>query len=124
MTKQLGYKNAYIFGVINPINGDYFGMVNTHVGKDFMQIFLDEYSAQLKENQHVLMIVDGAGWHHANSLVIPTNITLHFLPAYSPELNPIERLWLWLKNRYLSFKIYKNCDEILEAGTQAWKVYN
>lgn len=70
-------------------------------------LFLDEYSVQLKDNQHVLMIVDGAGWHHANSLVIPTNITLHFLPAYSPELNPIERLWLWLKNHYLFLEYIK-----------------
>lgn len=124
MIKQLGYKNAYIFGVVNPINGDAFGIINSHVGEDFMQLFLDQYSLQLKENQHSIMIVDGAGWHHAKSLIIPENITLHFLPAYCPELNPIERLWKWIKEHYLSFKIYKTCDEILEAGALAWKNVN
>ncbi len=87
MIKQLGYKNAYIFGVVNPIAGDSFGMINTHVGEDFMQLFLEQYSLQIKDNQHALMIIDGAGWHHAKSLIVPANITLHFLPPYCPELN-------------------------------------
>jgi transposase len=124
MIKQLGYKNAYIFGVVNPIAGDSFGMINTHVGEDFMQLFLEQYSLQIKDNQHALMIIDGAGWHHAKSLIVPANITLHFLPPYCPELNPIERLWKWLKDHYLSFRVYKTSDEILEAGLQAWKKIN
>jgi len=124
MIKQLGYKNAYMFGVVNPLNGDSFGMINSHIGEDFMQIFLTQYSLQLKENQHSIMVIDGAGWHHAKSLDVPKNITLHFLPPYCPELNPIERLWKWIKEHHLAFKIYKTCDEILEAGFQAWKKIN
>ena len=90
MIKQFGYKNAYIFGIVNSINGDAFGMITSHVGEDFMQLFLDQYSIELKGNQHSIMIIDGAGWHHATSLIIHENMTLHFLPAYCPELNPIE----------------------------------
>ena len=42
------------------------------------------------------------------------------LPPYSPKLNPIERLWKWIKSRYLSFKKYKNIDEIITEGAAAW----
>jgi DDE superfamily endonuclease len=61
-----------------------------------MQEFLDRFAATIGEDDHVLMMLDRAGWHGSGDLRVPDNITLEPLPAYSPELNPVERIWLYL----------------------------
>jgi transposase len=59
-----------------------------------MQVFLDEFAKTIADDEHVLMFLDSAGWHVANALKVPKNITLQKIPPYSPELNPVERVWL------------------------------
>ena len=66
------------------------------------------------------LVLDQAGWHIAKALEVPTNITLLHLPAYSPELNPIERLWAYIKSHYLSNRVYKNYQEIFDVTKDAW----
>ncbi len=78
-------------------------------------------SSTAKEGVHIILVVDGAGWHRSKQLLIPENISLCYLPPYSPELNPIERLWLYLKEKYLSFKTYDTLENILDAGQNAWQ---
>ena len=65
--------------------------------------------------------MDGAGWHKARTLVVPQNITILHLPPYSPELNPVERLWAYLRSHYLSNRAYKNYKHLLDAGAHAWQ---
>lgn len=77
-------------------------------------------SEEAGEDVHVVLVLDQAGWHTAKTLNVPANVTLLHLPPYSPELNPIERLWAYLKSHYLSNRVYKNYKEIFEAGTLAW----
>src|SRR5258705_10248107 len=66
------------------------------------QIFL-ETLAKKYPRQLILLLVDGAGNHHTDELDVPANIMLHFLPPYSPELNPQENLWDEIRE-----KIFKN----------------
>jgi transposase len=66
------------------------------------------------------MMLDQAGWHGAIDLVTPANITLVPLPAYSPELNPVERVWLHLKARFLSHRLHADYDAIVTAACDAW----
>ena len=66
------------------------------------------------------MILDQAGWHGSNALAVPANITLVPLPSYSPELNPVERVWLYLKERFLSHRLLADYDAIVEAACAAW----
>ena len=63
--------------------------------------------------------MDKAGWHVANELVVPGNVTPVFLPPYSPELNPIERLWLYLKDNQLSHCVFDNTLDIIDACCDA-----
>ena len=65
-----------------------------------MQAFLDRFSETLAEDDHVVMVLDQAGWHSSTALPVPANVMLVPLPAYSPELNPVERVWLYLKGRF------------------------
>ena len=85
-----------------------------------LQLFLDRFSATLGEEDHVAMVLDQAGWHGAKALAVPSNITFVPLPPYSPELNPIERVWLHLKERFLSHRLHADYDAIADAASKAW----
>lgn len=89
--------------------------------KQTMQKFLDRFSAELDPDEHAVMILDQAAWHDARALDVPDNVTLLPLPAYSPELNPIERVILHLKGRYLSHRLLDDYDAIVDATCQAWR---
>jgi len=79
-----------------------------------MQIYLDELSLSLGEKE-IIMIMDQAGWHKSKALVVPENIEIWFLPAYSPELNPVERLWKMIKKNTLHNRLY-NSLKLLEMA--------
>jgi transposase len=121
---QYNFLNAWIYGAINPQDGKHFGLILPKLDSLNMQIFLDQFSKTIDKKSHVLMILDGSRAHLNNKLIIPKNLTLHFLPPYSPQLNPIERLWSFIKRNYLSFKRYKDIDEVMQSGVEAWKKIN
>ena len=91
------------------------------VNTDAMQTFLDGFSQTLPIDEVAVMIIDRAGWHRANALRVPGNVILLELPPYSPELNPIERVWLYLKERYLSHRLLDDYDAIVDAACTAWQ---
>ena len=66
------------------------------------------------------MMCDGAGWHDERALTVPDNVTLALLPPYSPELNPVERVWLYLRERFLSLRVLDDTEAIIDACCQAW----
>jgi transposase len=75
-----------------------------------MQLFLNEFSKTL--DQEIIIVMDNAGWHHG--LALPSTIQIVYLPPYSPELNPVERLWQYIKNHVLKNKVYdtlKNLED-------------
>ena len=86
-----------------------------------MNAFLRDLSGRIDCHSHAVLVVDRAAWHRSKSLSVPNNITLLHLPPYCPELNPIERLWLYMKRTYLSGKIFKDLAEVMHAGKEAWK---
>jgi len=67
-----------------------------------------------------LLIVDGAGWHTSPKLVVPENIVLLKLPPYSPELNPAENVWEYLRGNALSHQVWETYEDIVEACCNAW----
>lgn len=72
------------------------------VNTEAMQHFLAGLAATIRDNEHVAMVLDQAGWHGAKAYAVPSNITLVPPPPESPELDPVERVWLHLKERFLS----------------------
>jgi transposase len=118
--KQTKYKWAYIYGAVEPATGDHFGMVASCVDTDIMGVYLGWLSKEIKEGEHVLLILDGAGWHVSKKLRVPENITLKFLPPYSPELNPVELVWLWLGEHQLSNRTFADQAELDQACMDAW----
>lgn len=59
-------------------------------------------------NEEIILVMDGAGWHKSKDLSVPWNIQIMYLPPYCPELNPVERLWHYIKSHTIKNKIYDN----------------
>ncbi len=85
-----------------------------------MSLFLAAFAEQLEPGIHAVLVLDQAGWHGAKRLQVPKNITLLHLPPYSPELNPVERVWLYLRERFLSLRLFPSTDAIVDACCEAW----
>ena len=85
-----------------------------------MNRHLGMISAHVGPGVHVVLVPDQAGWHRSRRLEVPGNITLLPLPPYSPELNPVERVWSWLKSHHLSNRVFDDSEDLLESGTLAW----
>jgi len=85
-----------------------------------MNLYLAEISRCVAEDVQVVLVMDRAGWHISKGLKVPPNISIILLPPYSPELNPIELMWLYLKSHYLSNRLYADYEDLFEAGIQAW----
>jgi transposase len=111
---------AYLFGAARPGGEAAFALVLPTVNTDTMQIFLDRFAETLAEDEHAVMVLDGAGWHGAKALAVPPNVTLVPLPPYSPQLNPMERVWLYLRERFLSLRVLEGYDAIVDACCIAW----
>lgn len=88
-----------------------------------MQLHLNEISKNVTKGYYAVIVMDKAGWHLANDLDIPSNITIIKLPPYSPELNPMEQVFQQLRKLKLSNACYKNYDEIDQACVDAWKSF-
>jgi transposase len=86
-----------------------------------MNLFLAAFAADLPEDVHAALVLDGAGWHGARGLVAPASVTLVPLPPYSPESDPVERVWLYLRERFLSLRVVADYRAILDACCDAWK---
>jgi transposase len=85
-----------------------------------MQMHLDEISRRVARGAHAVMLLDRAGWHTTDKLNIPKNMTLVFLPSQSPELNPVENVWRYLRANWLSNRVFETYDEIIDSACDAW----
>jgi transposase len=85
-----------------------------------MNAFLAGFSATRAADEHAVMVLDRAGWHTAHALRVPGNVTLVPLPPYAPQLNPVERVWLHLRERHLSHRLLDDYHAIVDALCRAW----
>ena len=85
-----------------------------------MQMHLEEISRHVAAKAHGVVLMDRAGWHSTDKLKVPKNITIILLPSRSPELNPVENIWQYLRQNWLSNRVFENYGAILDAGCDAW----
>lgn len=104
------FENLYLFGAFSPITGTSFLLEMPYCNSDTFQVFIDQLSIVNKE-EFKIMVLDNGAFHKAKTLIIPDNIGLLFLPAYSPELNPAEQIWRVLKKTVCN-KVFKTLDEL------------
>ena len=89
-----------------------------------MNAHLREISGTVATSAHAIVVCDRAGWHQsAKKLLLPGNISLLPLPSYSPELNPLENVWEYLRKNKLAITTWDSYDEIVEACCEAWNFF-
>ena len=114
------YENAYLFGAICPAAGKGAALALPQADTEAMQLHLDEISRHVTAGAHAVLLMDRAGWHTTGALDVPKNITPILLPARSPELNPVENIWQFMRANWLSNRVFETYDAIIEAACEAW----
>lgn len=114
------YESLYLFGAICPARGVGAGMVMPWANTQAMQDHLDEIARTVARGAHAVLLLDRAGWHTTTKLVWPANLTPILLPPRSPELNPVEQVWQFLRANFLSNTVFETYDAILDAACDAW----
>ena len=85
-----------------------------------MSLHLQEISRHVAPGAHAVLVLDGAGWHSAAALEVPDNLTLLPLPPKSPELNPVENVWEYLRQNQLSLRVWSDYAAIVATCCRAW----
>lgn len=114
------YQNAYIFGAVCPMLGKGAALLLPKADTAAMQMHLDEISLAVASGSHGVVLMDRAGWHTTKKLAVPENLTIILLPSYSPELNSAENVWQYLRQNWLSNRVFDSYDAILNAACEAW----
>jgi transposase len=118
---KTGYKNFYLYAAVDPRQGESFILILPRVDTEMINLYLDELSKSFPD-KNILLIWDQAGYHRSKDLKIPDNIKIEPLPPYSPELNPPERLWRWLRRHVCRNRLFLSLDEQIEALGQAIRI--
>ena len=119
--RQTEYQYLCVLGAVCPETGHAEGLLSPQLNTKVINAFLQLFSSTIDEADHAIMVWDGAGFHTSRALVVPDNISLVKLPSYSPELNPIENLWHYLKSHYWSNRAYPDYHELEQAAMAAWR---
>jgi transposase len=112
--------STYLFGAICPQAGKGAGLVLPRCNVAAMNLHLAEIATAVAPGAHAVLLVDQAGWHLSARLSVPANITLVPLPAKCPELNPVENIWQFMRGNWLSNRIFRSYDDILDHCCAAW----
>ena len=117
---MLTHEYTYAYGAVDVCTGELDSLILPHVNTGCMQLFLNEVSAR-HPDEHIVMVMDGAGWHRSDALKAPDNIYLLKLPPYAPELNPIEHIWDELREKFFHNCAFHSLDALEDQLALALK---
>lgn len=123
VARQMVREYIYAYSAIAPSTGDCYSMIAPFCNTEAMNCFLSQLTMQYKKYRIVLLL-DKAGWHVSSKIELPENILLMHLPAYSPELNPVELLWREIRKKYFHNKIFNSLDEVEDCLSAALSAYH
>jgi hypothetical protein len=112
--------STYIFGAICPKEGKAAGLILPWCNLEMMALFLAELSRKVAPGRHAVLLVDQAGWHMSAKLAVPANITIVPLPPKCPELNAQENVWQYLRDNWLSNRVFTSYTNIVDHCAYAW----
>jgi len=119
--RQTKYDWLYVIGAVCPRTGHAVGMLSPYINVAIINIFLEQLAGEIPHDVHVVVVWDQAGFHTGNALKVPENITIVPLPPYSPERNPMENLWHYLRSHYWSNRVFDDYDALVDAAENAWQ---
>jgi hypothetical protein len=118
--RQQGFASAHLFGAVCPEREVGVALVLPEASTAAMEVFLAELSRAVPAGTHAALVLDGAGWHVSERLAVPATLTLIHPPPYSPELDPVERVWEYLRDRRLSHRVLAGgCEAVVDVACAA-----
>src|SRR4051794_6495608 len=114
------YASAYLFGAVCPERAVGAALVLPYADTEATGLHLAEIGRHVAPGAHAVVVLDGAGWHAAGGLAVPENLTLLPLPRYSPELNPVENVWEYLRQNKLGLRVWPDYEAIVATCCEAW----
>jgi len=118
--QDLRTASAYIFGAICPAEGKAAGLILPWCNTEAMNLQLAAISAKVAPGRHAVLLLDQAGWHLTPQLDVPANISIVPLPAKCPELNPQENVWEFMRDNWLSNRIFTCYENLVDHCCHAW----
>jgi transposase len=119
--RQNGRVSLYVLTAVCAATGAAVGLIMPELNTAVVNLFLEEFSRRLAPGVHGVLLWDNAGYHVAKGLVVPANVSLIGLLPYSPELNPGENLWHYLRAHYWSHGVDPDYDSLREVATETWR---
>ncbi len=119
--RQTEYEYLYVLGAVCPETGQTTGLLSPQINTEMMNVFLHQWARELPADVHAVLVWDQAGYHTAKHLQVPENATILYLPPYSPELNPVENLWHYLRSHEWSNGFYTSYEALRQAACDAWQ---
>lgn len=104
----------YAYGAVEPKTGESFFLVMPFCNTKCMNVFLEKLSEAYPDD-YILLVADGAAWHKSSALKVPANIEILPLPPYTPEMNPIEQIWAWLRLHGFKNEVFQTLEKSLIA---------
>lgn len=123
VVRQQQFEYAYLFGAVCPATGATEAIISPLSNSDAMREHMSLISKRTPRGRHAVVVMDGAGWHQQHIVEEFDNVTIIKLPPYSPELNPVEQVWQWLRQNELANRCFKGYDDIVEQCTRAWNSF-
>ena len=120
--RQTQYGFVYVLGATCAETGHAEGLIAPRLDTSIVNLFLHQLSTTLAPDVQAVLVWDGAGYHRSHALICPANVTLVSLPPYSPELNPVENLWHYLRSHHWSNRSYSTVDDLFDAAESAWQM--
>lgn len=118
--RQTEYRYVWVSAAVCPETGLAEGLISPRMNVETVNAFLEQLARRIGPDEHAVMLWDGAGFHTGKKIKMPADVTPLTIPPYSPELNPIENLWHYLKSHHWSNRDYENEDRLEQAVIQAW----
>ncbi len=123
VVRQQQFMYQYIFGAVCPEAQTAAAIIAPTANGEAMQLHLEEISLHIPTGKHGVIVMDRAGWHINQLLRIPENISILYLPPYSPELNAQESVWRILKDKFFNNRVYQSTEEIADVACEAWNTW-
>jgi transposase len=117
--RQTGFTSLYVLAAVCAATGAVSALIMPELNTAVVNLFLEQFARGLPVGVHAVLIWDGAGFHTGAELVVPSNVSLIRLPPYSPELNPVENLWHYLRAHHWSNRPYQDYDELQEEAAKS-----
>lgn len=102
---------TYAYGAVSPVDGRFDSLILPQVNGICIQLFLNEIAARYP-NENIVMVLDGAGWHKSQEIVLAENMRTVFLPPYAPELNPQEHVWDELREKFFHNRAFDSLEAL------------